>query len=353
MAIKKIMINSTVESILENYKAQLRDVSGKYYVVERLDTIIDEMNQREDQQLLVEYLDLIRHNYEKLLSLPPWEYNGIIEQFEDILPQSELTNSIVFQTFNSNQNRSTNAQEISIYELIVNIMDYKRVQKTLFPSIIRKLNIKTCVYCNTQFAIATDDNNAYFQLDHCFPKSKFPYFCTSFFNLQPSCSSCNQRKSQMDPRFGPNKEYNLSIWKKPDEPNTDFHISIDKSSLVQYLKSASSHDAEMLNILFGAGEATDDTKQQILETLNTRFHLADQYNYLKDVAEEVIWRHLIYSKGYYSGIEKEFSDLFPNIKSQVDRLIYGNYLSEEEIYKRPLSKFMQDIKKQLEEDMEE
>lgn len=60
-----------------------------------------------------------------------------------------------------------------------------------------KLGIKACVYCNASYTVATDDDRATFQIDHSYPKSKYPFLCTSFFNLQPSCMHCNQIKSKM------------------------------------------------------------------------------------------------------------------------------------------------------------
>ncbi|GAB4019150.1 HNH endonuclease family protein [Spirosoma koreense] len=57
-----------------------------------------------------------------------------------------------------------------------------------------------CPYCNdNQLNIIKLNSNstqetkykAYLDLDHFYPKSRHPYFATSFFNLIPSCHSCN------------------------------------------------------------------------------------------------------------------------------------------------------------------
>ena len=346
MAIHKLIINSNVESICDYYVAQLCTKIGEskeYYVIERLNIAISEFRQKKESSV-ANYLKLIKDNYKNILYLRPWEFDSIKKELNKIIRPSELGRKIFFFKFNKGLKRANNTIEMTIWEIIVNIMDYKRVQQEIFPVVIRKLCIKTCVYCNTQFAITTDENKAFYQLDHCFPKSKYPYLCTSFFNLQPSCSSCNQHKLDLDPQqYGYGDMNSLSIWKNPNVSVEDLIFRLDKASLSRYLINNSSHDAELLNILYGQGNSTKDK----------RFHITNQYNQLKDVAEEVIWRHQIYSKGYYNLVKNSFQTLFPDIKSQVNRLIYGNYLSEEDIFKRPLSKFMQDIKKQLDEDMGE
>lgn len=43
--------------------------------------------------------------------------------------------------------------------------------------------------------MASKNGNGYYDLDHGKPKAKYPYLCTSFFNLQPACPSCNRKKS--------------------------------------------------------------------------------------------------------------------------------------------------------------
>ncbi len=75
-------------------------------------------------------------------------------------------------------------------------MRYDAVQSTEIRPYMKKLGIKACVYCNAAYAVATDDNKATFQVDHYYPKSKYPFLCTSFFNLFPSCMHCNQIKSK-------------------------------------------------------------------------------------------------------------------------------------------------------------
>lgn len=61
-------------------------------------------------------------------------------------------------------------------------------------------NLFTCPYCNLNPIVVTDisdsDDNTqdtYLDLDHFFPKSRYPYFAVSFYNLIPCCHDCNSK----------------------------------------------------------------------------------------------------------------------------------------------------------------
>lgn len=74
----------------------------------------------------------------------------------------------------------------------------------------RMLNIKACLYCNAQYSFSykhDKKNISKLQLDHFFSKTQFPYFSISLYNLIPTCSYCNQKKSA--------KEFNLEEYVHP------------------------------------------------------------------------------------------------------------------------------------------
>lgn len=61
--------------------------------------------------------------------------------------------------------------------------------------IFRECNILICPYCNIGTIKAVELENKVikeYDLDHYFPKSKYPYFAMSLYNLIPSCKVCNQ-----------------------------------------------------------------------------------------------------------------------------------------------------------------
>jgi hypothetical protein len=78
---------------------------------------------------------------------------------------------------------------------------------------------------------------------------------------------------------------------------------------------------------------------------NTIFKIQATYNVLKDVIEEIIWKHKIYNQHYLSSLKNAFELKFHAVNFQ--RFILGNYIDQKDIHKRPLSKITQDIAKQL------
>ncbi|WP_026491142.1 HNH endonuclease signature motif containing protein [Butyrivibrio sp. XPD2002] len=61
--------------------------------------------------------------------------------------------------------------------------------------LVSRLNIKVCPYCNRQYiqSITKYGNKKYLgDIDHIQPKSDFPLFALSFYNLIPACKPCNQ-----------------------------------------------------------------------------------------------------------------------------------------------------------------
>lgn len=91
------------------------------------------------------------------------------------------------------------------------IFDYKTFRSSPFcKDMFIKLGFKhaTCPYCNyTKLDIVTIKTNstqktinkAYLDLDHFYPKSLNPFFALSFYNLIPSCHSCNSADKRDNP----------------------------------------------------------------------------------------------------------------------------------------------------------
>lgn len=60
----------------------------------------------------------------------------------------------------------------------------------------RQLEVRVCPYCNRMYTTTLlGENKIRPDFDHFYPKSKYPYLAVNLFNLIPSCSICNKRKS--------------------------------------------------------------------------------------------------------------------------------------------------------------
>jgi len=223
---------------------------------------------------------------------------------------------------------TVNNKKKAFYEHVCDAMRYDAVRDEDFLPYVRKLGIRACVYCNVQYALSInfeDKDYAKFELDHSKPQSEFPYLCTNFFNLTPSCPNCNKYKS--------GNPVNFSLYTSDPLQLNPFSFKLDKHSVVKYMLSRNFED---LRIIFDHG--TDPGYQ-------TTFKIDATYNVLKDVVEEIIWKHKIYSENYLEALNEAFSKKFS--KGDFLRFILGNYTSPQDVHKRPLAKLTQDIAIQL------
>lgn len=228
---------------------------------------------------------------------------------------------------------SYRGNNMEFYKHIVNEMRYDAVRDKEFLPYVKKLGIKTCIYCNTQFAITTENDNGVlagkYELDHFLPKSKYPFLCISFFNLQPSCAHCNKSKNDREALFG--------LYTQDYKELSPFVFRVYPKSIVKYMLSQNCEDLDI---------AFDCIDPLLKNDHESKFHITELYSTQKDVIEEIIWKAKIYNDSYKKSLLESFSKLFPRT-TNFNRLILGNYDQVNHCHKRPLSKLMQDIAKQL------
>ena len=81
-----------------------------------------------------------------------YKYEIVIRRMELIL-KPEYMNAAV---------KIVKTEPYSFTDLIIKAMDYKGVRENIFPDYVRNdvLGIKTCIYCNAQFAITAETEPA-------------------------------------------------------------------------------------------------------------------------------------------------------------------------------------------------
>lgn len=191
-----------------------------------------------------------------------------------------------------------------------------------------ELNINVCPYCNRQYTFTVKKNNGENgvrpQFDHFHPKSKYPYLALSFYNLIPSCPTCNHAKSETE----------ISINPYVSGFECDCKFSIDKVD-----KCILNGQKGDWNIgLPDNGNHASHVKA---------FAIRGLYNQHKDYVEEMVTKAQSYNKGYYESLKTSFRGLCLS-EREMNLLIFGNYISTNDFDKRPLSKLTADILEQLE-----
>ncbi|WP_152561032.1 hypothetical protein [Flavobacterium sp. ASV13] len=235
---------------------------------------------------------------------------------------------------------------ISFHDLLVLKFNYSAYRGNFYPRLFSRLGIKSCVYCNSQLALNVEKNTytqagklngrlkvAKYQLDHAYSKADYPYLSATIYNLYPCCAVCNNVKRK--------KKVNFKLYGDAQlQSNYTFSL---KDSLTEYMLC---YDPEKLMVYF------DDPDKPLQNregkgSLEDTFHISSIYNAQKDLAEEIIIRTQIYNQTYRKDLEESFRTLFPGSGFSIERFFLGTYPDSKDIHRRPLSKFTQDISKEV------
>ena len=167
--------------------------------------------------------------------------------------------------------------------------------------IISSLNISVCPYCNRQYITNYGEKNnekTTADLDHYYPKSKYPYLALSLYNFIPSCQICNSRmKGEKEGHLYPYDEEcgdkaifktsNNSINGILNSNVTDFKIEFDiqEHRITQKEKNNGYlQRLEKSKEIFKLEEVYETSHNQyILDMLHTIEHYPDSY--LDTIAE--------------------------------------------------------------------
>lgn len=207
---------------------------------------------------------------------------------------------------------------------------YSRLKKPLF---IKKLDVKVCPYCNRNYIFnftKSGNHEATAQLDHFFDKSSYPYLAVSVYNLVSSCSTCNQRKSakQLDIFYPYTESFNeYAKFEYTLQPITKTGTFFDKEQIKLDIKPIK------------------DSKR--VEEHIEVFNLRNLYNEHKDIVSELLVKAEIYNESYIDELFNRYEGILFKNREDLMRLITCGYITDEEINKRPLSKLIKDISKEL------
>jgi len=189
---------------------------------------------------------------------------------------------------------------------------------------VTTLDLKSCPYCNRNYTFTVVNANGKMrpEIDHFYPKSKYPFLAMSFFNLIPSCPNCNHtKKDKLDAILSPYdiKEDDFSFTYKPK--NVDF------TNLTTQKYNFDSFEIELQG------------KKENIEL----FKLQELYRQHKDIVVELLVKKAYYPQTYIEELENSFGFS----KDEIYRYLVSNYINENELHKRPLSKLTKDIAKEL------
>lgn len=286
----------------------------------KLGYILRKKNKINIKSNLKTYLNslLSSNKLKELICLPPKDYEKYIKKVKRSYPEF------------LNPNHDSNYILRNIF--IKHGYDKKEFNKLQF---IRNIDIDVCPYCNRHYIYVVKkknkgEKNVQPEIDHFYPKTKYPFFAISYYNLIPSCKTCNGfgGKEDSDP-LDPNR-----IIVNPyllEDSDFTFSYNIKNANILN-----SVHNKDSIEIVFKNGKSGN------IEV----FNLKQLYEMHSDHVLELI----VKSKYRYSNYYREYLSSFKNLnftQKEIDRLILGNYSETDEVNKRPLAKLYQDIGKEL------
>ena len=258
-----------------------------------------------DIYLNTDFLDFLKNNTSNLISGKPTKLLEINNEYEKLtLNDLEKTNikSFFLQT------------------------GYEGFQEKYSKEFLDLIGVDTCVYCNRNYTINITKNHSRAELDHWFPKTQFPLLSLSFYNLIPSCHSCNHIKG--NPKIDWDnalKEY-IHPYFKENKEGFSFDFFYNKS-------------LDKLNIETKSFKKSTKTDETLIFNKTKDIYNSHSEKELRDLVN----LRYKYSKNYIKILSE---DTFKNLKISKDeiyRTIFGIEINENDFHKRPFSKFKKDI----------
>jgi hypothetical protein len=268
---------------------------------------------------ILENLDLI------LIGKPIELYNNFVNEKQKYIQSSykQILESIFsYETLTGDGFKTTSNVKWNSYQLT------------------KKLGQNVCVYCNKNWinTVFTEDDKKITnpQLDHYFNKSTYPLLRLSFYNLVPSCETCNSRiKKRKDLDFSKNvhpfgsgfEPYGKIIAKPTDT------------------KSSHGIDNNFEIILNFENNPSENVKQKIQNSFDF-FKIKNVYEVHGDIFKEIHFKHQKYG---FTRLYDLLSDpKFKGMKIEdLYNFIYGNYYDSNDFSKRPFSKVTKDTLENL------
>lgn len=276
------------------------------------------------------------------------QLKNLIRNDIDITPGSYLDNQKAFCNALSDKEK-----EILNVIFPYNLFFQKKDHEWFYASKLAN-NLKTpvCPYCNREYINSVNTKKGRKVIgptfDHFLSQKDFPFLKLSFYNLIPSCTTCNSRlknqkefdfKNFLYPYYD---SYNGLATFKLSYKGTDIAGKFDESKLIKvddlsiHIATTSKH----IDKLHGDGV---DMKKGSLNIFMTEYIYNESH---KDVAYDILDKYRKTTRHHVKSITKLLNAEGKSV-SEVYRFYLSNYHDEKHFNKRPLSRMTKDIANQL------
>ncbi|MGG5505843.1 hypothetical protein [Myroides sp. C6-3] len=300
-------------------------------------TDIYDINQRIRDFILANSIQLGEIRLSIILKGKPNELYIVNEEFEDYILSDQrpfgIINGNTREYIRNNFSKSGYTDLFSIYKelnLIFNYIDFKSWKPNRTYSsykMAEMLNMRACTYCNRDYILVhrSDDDGTLLcpQYDHWYPQSKFPLLQVSFYNLIPSCGSCNS-SVKSDSVLRPDEYCHPYMeWNNDDSFYYTYYHHKEIGGYKIIAKSSHNNSA-------------------LLKTVK-KLKIDQMYNGHLPELLDIIDLKRAYGENYLKILKNSFPKLNSFKTSDVYRMHFGTEIQEKDFYKKPMSKFKKDI----------
>lgn len=324
-------INKIKEDHFENLYNDNKFKGNSFSLKKSLDDEISKpLNSTEFKDLL-EYLKI---NIKDIIMGEPQKLEEFIEEIKQ---NHSIINKHIQEKYSID--KAKNNKNLIYSKKIREIFNYKGFSAfTNYKSsdLIKKLDISVCLYCNRNY-IFTSENINTCELDHFYSQEKYPYLALSFYNLIPSCHTCNHKKSNKDFFVSDNihpyiESFENNVCFSYNVKNTDI---MNKENITEiYISENISSTAN--NIFKKANKNFDDLKLKEIYSYHKDI-IVETYNKKQILNTEFVNSYLNYKYKDESGNELS---IFKDKNVFLDLLLN---ISKDNMSNKPLSKFISDI----------
>lgn len=321
---RRILIDHNVDAIATDYLRVLKGKSWREKPMKRLKMVYDALG---EQGGLRCYVSLLMTLYDRIILLHSTEFTAFHDKYFSRWDAEGMSTKV-----------KVKKKEMPFYQAVQWAMRYEDVRKDLLPSFIGRLQINACVYCN-EASIAsgekTENGNhviwTRYEVDHFYPKDKYPYLSTSFYNFQPSCGNCNGSKSDKMALF--------NLYTDDTNEQDVFRFTIGDADQILDALIKSNPDALEIHLV------SDDKELQ--RNHDELFHVESVY---QNAHRKQAWRIMAILYDHEDSYIKGLKDFLCGHLTESDHDILMNYFKEYDydmnkdmVHKKPLNKLAQDI----------
>ncbi|MBL0200337.1 MAG: hypothetical protein IPP81_09205 [Chitinophagaceae bacterium] len=275
-------------------------------------------------------------------------------------------------------------ERYNIRSKLQSIFNYSGLIESYLPhwgayKLVQQLNVNSCVYCNRIFSFTLDkvdlartfnktkdkkvkrkilkdisSSKTRPELDHFYPKAKFPYLALALYNLVPSCHICNSslkgsRNVDFDTLINPYEDDFDQIMKIKVKFRKEAEIQkdIDSGKLAGQVKDHFGYllfvgKLESFDLKFervNAADSIDNTKARNHIEL---YALNELYDIHKDHATRILKNAIRHGSGSARDIFARHGNLFHS-EEETRSALLGTESNPDKINQFPLSKLAIDI----------